>query len=73
MIKRLNWVEIDYWKMLHFLNVDNKLIVTCLYHFFNLSNLFIMNIFKHGEKFEENYSEYLYTLHLDPTIFIILP
>ena len=32
-----------------------------------------MNIFKHGEKFKENYSEYLYTVYLDSTIFIILP
>ena len=34
------------------------------------------HIFKHEEKFKENYIQYLYTFHLDPTVFfffIILP
>ena len=29
-------------------------------------------IFKHEEKFKENYIQYLYTFHLDPTVFFFL-
>ena len=31
------------------------------------------HIFKHEEKFKENYNQYPYTFHLDPSVFIILP